>query len=73
MSSDLGKLGAYSASLSMSLIDQGKAVARMLEAGQNKVDVTKEHVTDNALEQIQRDVSHKDEMIRVGSKLSIFA
>lgn len=73
MSSDLNKIGAYSANLSMSLIDQGKAVARMLEAGQNRVDVAKERVTDNALEQIQKSTATKDDMIRIGSLLSIFA
>lgn len=73
MSSDLNSIGAYSANLSISLNDHGKAVARMLEAGQNKVDAAKEKVTDNALEQLQKATAEKEDMIRVGSLLSIFA
>ncbi|GBG12786.1 aminodeoxychorismate synthase [Novimethylophilus kurashikiensis] len=71
--SDLSKIGAYSANLSISLNDHGKAVARMLEAGQNKVDAAKEKVTDTALQEIQRATAAKEDMIQLGAKLDIFA
>jgi RNA-binding protein YhbY len=71
--SDLSKIGAYSASLAMSLNDQGKEVVRMLEAGQNKVDVAKNNVTDTALQELQRANAAKEDLIKVGAKLDIFA
>ncbi|HEY3326516.1 MAG TPA: hypothetical protein VGK14_05030 [Novimethylophilus sp.] len=71
--SEAHSVGSYSAAMSQSLYDQGKAVGRMIEASQHTIDATKEKVTDNALKEVQKSTLAKQAMVDIGTKLSIYA
>lgn len=71
--SDSSNIGAYAASMSQSLYDQGKMVGRMIEAGQNALDKAKQKVTDNALEAMQKSTQTQNDIMAIGMKISVYA
>lgn len=71
--SDSSSIGAYAASMSQSLYDQGKMVGRMIEAGQNALDQAKQKVTDNALQAVQKSTQAQNDIMTTGMKISVYA
>lgn len=71
--SDAANVGAYASSMSQSLFERGKAVGRMIEAGQRNVDDAKQKVTDQALSQLQQATATKNELLEIGAKINIYA